>query len=145
MLRSLAIALALCDAAVLPAAASGLSAAQTVERQVMLHGKPGWAPAMEADTGDRLRYTTRYINLGHEADGGAVLSMPVPPAVRYVEGTAIAGGAELTFSADGGRSFAAREALQLTGEAEITHIRWTFAAGIAPGESGALSFEAVVR
>lgn len=132
------------------AAASGLSAVQTVEREIAIKERDGarqtaWSPAMEAETGDRLRYSTRYQNLGAEPGGSAVIAMPVPAGVEYQAGSVRAGRAEVTVSVDGGISFGDERALALANPARITNIRWTFADGIQPGERGEVSFEAIVR
>ena len=66
-------------------------------------------------------------------------AVSVPADTVYVLGSATGAGALIEFSHDGGISFDATES------APITHLRWTLAAPLAPGDSGTATFRAVVR
>ena len=100
-----------------------------------------------------MRYSLAYTNRGNEAADAVSLVMPVPGAVTYIETSATGPADALTFSADGGKSFAARTALKvLDGDqerfatsADITHIKWAFSDPIAPSASGIVSFHAVLK
>ena len=79
--------------------------------------------------------------------------MPVPAEVDFIEGSADATSAEISYSADNGETFASRVTLTVTeaGEPqaatakEITHVRWTFTGDIAPGEACSISCSVVLK
>ena len=83
-----------------------------------------------------------------------VLVMPVPEEVAYIEGSATNRLAVTDFSADGGTSFAPRESLSVTDATgvvraaaadDITHVRWTVANAVQPGETGQLWFRGTLK
>lgn len=158
MLRATLFALAVAGMSSLPAFANGLTAEQLVERATISLDANGnevrtYALAEEVAPGDEVRYSLAFENLGDAAAENVSLVMPVPSAVTYIEASASAAENGLTFSADGGQTFAARTAVILgTGNAarvatpdEITHIKWTFAQPIAPAVTGTVSFSAVLK
>jgi hypothetical protein len=74
--------------------------------------------------------------------------------MEYVDGSVSTSGMRVTFSVDGGKSFAAKESLKVLGEdgalraalpTDFTHIRWQFEKPLAPGETRAVSFSARVE
>lgn len=140
------------------AQATGLQASQTVHKLVETTNADGQTVVerVEADLvapGDTVIYSLNYNNAGEAAAENVALTMPVPEEIRYVEGSAEYAGASVTFSIDGGQSFASRGELEVTLEGEpwttladdITHIRWTFAEPISPGETGAVGFRGVLN
>ena len=158
MLRATLLTLAVVGAGTLSAFANGLSAEQVVERVTVSVDANGneirtYAIAEEVSPGDEVRYSLAYTNSGNEAADAVSLVMPVPGAVTYIETSATGPADALTFSADGGKSFAARTALKvLDGDqerfatsADITHIKWAFSDPIAPAASGMVSFRAVLK
>ncbi len=158
MLRPLILCFAALCLAVLPSFASGLSATQTIERRTLVEAEDGtlvpvYVPAEQATPGDQVRYVMTYVNSGPEAADAVVLAVPVPSAIRYVENSATMADTTVAFSADGGKSFAPRGDLTVSVDGasrvalseEITHVRWTFTKPIAPGRTGVLSFEGVLR
>lgn len=158
MLRATLLTLAIAGTSSLTAFANGLTAEQTVERVTVSINANGnevrtYAVAEEAAPGDEVRYSLTYTNSGDTAAEAVSLVMPVPSEVTYIETSAAAAGKALTFSADGGTTFAPRAALMTsTGDQlrpatsdEITHIKWTFAEPIAPSATGSVSFSAVLN
>lgn len=158
MLRILSLSVATFCLAVLPSFASGLMASQTIERRILVESAdgtltPAYIPAEQAVPGDQVRYVMTYKNEGATAADAVVLAVPVPDAIDYVENSATMADTQVAFSADGGRSFAPRGDLTVTVNGsrrvalseEITHVRWTFTAPIAAGQSGTLSFEGILR
>ena len=158
MLRATAVALALLGVFSTPAQAAGLKATQSVELATVSLSADGsetvtFAPATDVEPGEQVRYRLAYTNDGAEAADRVSLVMPVPAEVTYLEGSIAGNAAQVTFSGDNGESFAPREAVRITdGEtervaasADITHIKWVFAEPIAPAESGAISFMAVLK
>ena len=134
--------------------ALALTAEQTVEREVVIKNIDGTETVKreKADTvipGENIVYSINYYNDLDEAAENVVLVMPVPSELTLIEGSADTTGAETTYSADGGKSFASREDVVVTLEdnstrsaepADITHVKW-IVASITPGQSGSLSFK----
>ena len=115
--------------------------------------KTEMAPAEAVVPGDEVVYTVTFANEGNEPASNIVVTDPVPAQMRYVEHSAFGPGTDITFSVDGGKTFAARDELVVTdasGNArparasELTHIRWGFRQVLAPGERGYARFKAVL-
>ena len=114
-----------------------------------------------ADTGypgDTLLYTLSYENVGDSNAVGASFVDPIPEATSYVAGSATVGAAELTFSADGGKSYMADgQVTHRVKDAEgkevdtaappqlYTHIKWTVPEPIPPKGSGSFQFKTTVK
>ena len=138
---------------------SALTASQSIQKEVITTQADGTETVSyeSADTvvpGERVVYTVNFENNRDEAETNLVLTMPVPAEVNYVEGSASEAAGQLTFSADGGASFAGRNALKVENVSgdrvdasakDITHIRWLIAGPVNPGESGAISFTGVLK
>jgi uncharacterized repeat protein (TIGR01451 family) len=114
-------------------------------------------PVKAAAPGDVLEYTLTYTNSGDEVARDAAIDDPVPKGSSYLAGTAAGEGAEITFSTDGGKTYA--PAVKLTYElraangqvekrtatpGDYTHVRWTVKS-IPPGASGKVSFRVRVN
>lgn len=158
MLRGSLFALSLLTAFIAPAYASGLQAEQVVEVATITVDENGqefvtYALANEVAPGDQVRYTINYTNSGDESASNVKLDMPVPAEVDFIEGSAEASMAEITYSADNGETFTSRGTLTVTEAGEpqaatakdITHVRWTFTGDIAPGEAGSISYSGVLQ
>jgi uncharacterized repeat protein (TIGR01451 family) len=110
-------------------------------------------PASFLDTGLPVIYTLSATNTSKEPAGDVAITDPIPAHMKYVDGSATKEGAVLTFSVDGGKSFAAAEKLKVTaggasrpaGPDDFTHVRWQFQKPLAPGESRAVEFRARVE
>lgn len=85
-------------------------------------------------------YTLRFRYEGLEPAAGLRIVHEVPGNVRYVAGSATGPGAEISYSVDGGRSFAAPEAL--SSPTNYTHIRWILPGAHPPGTAGLVSYRA---
>jgi len=112
-------------------------------------------PATKVPPGDMVIYTLHATNTGEKPAADVVMTDPIPEHMEYVDGSVtVDGGAKVTFSVDGGKTFAAKESLKVRGEdgamraalpADFTHIRWQLAKPLAPGEARAVSFRARVE
>lgn len=103
--------------------------------------------------GDKLRITLSYDNRGSAPATGFSAVNPINPHVQLVQ--VREDWAEL--SVDGGKSYGALDTLTVTATTadgtatraavpgDVTHIRWTMANAIAPGEKGSLVFYGIVR
>lgn len=106
-----------------------------------------------ANPGERSRFHLSFTNEGDVPAENIVLLMPVPSDVDVVSGTATDTRAEVSYSVDGGLTFASPEALFETTErggeevqlANVTTVRWTLTDPVAPGASGALSYVGVFQ
>ena len=109
-------------------------------------------PAQSAAPGEIVEYTLTYVNRGDEAAADAVIDDPIPRGSTYVANSAIGEDAEITFSSDGGKTFAT--AVKLTYQmrlpsgavekrvatpAEYTHVRWKLKR-VPPGATGKVAF-----
>lgn len=99
--------------------------------------------------GDRLIFTTRYVNGGRQAVTDFVITNPLPDQVTLAPDNT----ETLTVSVDGGKTWGHLSALRVPDgaggmraavPADVTHIRWTIAT-IAPGGTGKVGYSAIVR
>lgn len=99
--------------------------------------------------GDQLLFAVSYRNTGAAAVEGFVLTNPLPAGVML----APEGADKLEVSVDGGKTWGKLAALKVTEAAtgsraalasDVTHVRWALAP-LAPGSSGSITFNAIVR
>lgn len=99
--------------------------------------------------GDRLIFRTNYTNRSAEAVDNFVVTNPLPSAVSLAEDSADS----IQVSVDGGKAFGMLADLTVTEEDgtsraakadDVTHLRWVLDQ-IQPGESGQITFYAIVR
>ncbi len=158
MLRATLFALAVVGTSSIPAFANGLTAEQVVERATVSIDATGtevrtYALAEEVAPGDEVRYSLAYANTGATAADSVSLVMPVPGEVSYIEASATGNPDQISFSVDGGQTYASRTTLtigsgdqeRLATADEITHIKWAFSDPIAPSGVGTISFSAVLK
>jgi uncharacterized repeat protein (TIGR01451 family) len=100
--------------------------------------------------GDRLVFLLSYRNGGAEPATGFVVTNPIPASVAFSGGESEGA----IVSVDGGKSWGALASLKIANEdgslrpatqADVTHIRWSFAQPIAAGRAGQLSFRGTVK
>lgn len=89
--------------------------------------------------GTLLTYTITYLSNGSTPAYNVAIVDPVPAETAYVSGSASGAGVTIEFSHDGGASFDGSDA------APVTHVRWSFSAPLAPGETGQVSFQATIQ
>ena len=104
--------------------------------------------------GDEVIYTITFSNHGDAEAETVTITDPVPAQMRYVEGSAFSGGADILFSVDDGKSFAESHELTVldangnsrSARAEdYTHIRWNMRHPLPPGKQGHARFKAQLR
>ncbi|WP_339374407.1 hypothetical protein [Picosynechococcus sp. PCC 8807] len=95
-------------------------------------------PAPRVKPGDTIRYTVSGNNRTEQPISGLVLTDDLPANTVYVMGSAASvGGATITYSIDGGKTYSANPTIRVTlpdGRVETrpapaeryTHVRWTF-------------------
>jgi hypothetical protein len=90
-------------------------------------------PADRLVPGDEVVYTLEIRNTTAMSRPPPTIDYPVPEHVRYIADSAVGAGAEVTFSVDGGHTYARPENLFVTGADgrkrpatadDYTHIRW---------------------
>ena len=100
--------------------------------------------------GETLVFVLTYRNEGAAAATGFVVTNPMPESVVYADR---ASPGEIV-SVDGGQNWGELASLRVRNAdgtmrpaavADVTHVRWRFAAPIPAGEGGNLSFQGVVR
>ena len=114
------------------------------------------APPQKMVPGDEVLYTVTYTNKTAKLAENVTVTNPVPKNTRYRDGSAAGENAEITFSVDGGKTFATPDKLTVAakdkgatgvrpaGGADYTHIRWVVKQNVAPGQSGSVRFRAVI-
>jgi uncharacterized repeat protein (TIGR01451 family) len=111
-------------------------------------------PADKVAPGMSVIYTLSAKNTSAAPVADVVMTDPIPEQMEYVDGSVSAENARVTFSVDGGKTFAAKDALKVRGEdgamraavpADFTHIRWQLEKPLGPGEVRAVSFRARVE
>jgi uncharacterized repeat protein (TIGR01451 family) len=106
--------------------------------------------------GDVLRFNVNSENSGKSAAKNLVVTQPVPSKTTYQLQSALANGAQLTYSIDGGKTFVAQptvtvklengQEVQRPAPAEAyTHVRWTYSEALAPAASFRTSFNVAVN
>lgn len=111
-------------------------------------------PADRVVPGDRVVYTLEVCNTGATALEAPVVTHPVPEHMRYVADSAVGPGAEVSYSVDGGHSFARAENLEVPGmdgrmhpavAADYTHIRWQLKHSLKANSVAFVRFRALVK
>ncbi len=110
-------------------------------------------PADRLVGGDEVIYTLEVRNRGAVGVDRFSFTSPIPAHMSYVPNSAVAPGADVTYSVDGGRSFDAPENLTVHGAdgkqrpavaADYTHIRWVLRNRLKPGSMALARFRADV-
>lgn len=138
-----------------PGSSENLFRMLRAEKQTEVPGPDGWnepylLPVREIAVGEEVIYTVEFGN-----DGGAevlhpIVICPFPDFMVYVPGTAVGPGARVTFSIDGGRSFAEASELKVSVDGRLetapperyTHVRWELDRPLPPGARGFARFHA---
>ncbi len=94
--------------------------------------------------GDELLYTLEIRNTAATDLLAPTVVNPIPAHTQYVADSASGPGAEITFSADGGRTFRAAEDLDAK-PSDYTHIRWQLRKTLKSHSVAFARFRAVVK
>ncbi len=138
---------------------SALEAEQRVLKEITVTQADGtekksYVKADLVTPGTTVVYALVFRNDQDAPANDIVLTMPVPEEVVYIEGSATNRLGSADFSADGGTSFTQRQSLRVTdangsvraaAAEDITHVRWSVAKEIMPGETGQLWFRGTLR
>lgn len=117
-------------------------------------GLARFIPATVLSQGEVVYYTLRIRNPSSEFLREVTVVQRIPVNTVYVENSASGPDTEITFSADGGQSFAPTEQLKQMGTdgveriirpEQYTHIRWRMRHALAPGAVALARFRAVFQ
>ncbi len=112
------------------------------------------APIHKAVPGDEVIFSDTFENVGKKPAGDIVINNPIPDSTQYQSGSAYGEDTAITFSVDGGKTFAAPSALKVVNadgsmraanSTDYTHIRWTYKKQLAPGATGEVGFRAIIK
>lgn len=104
--------------------------------------------------GDRVVFVVHYRNRGDAPVGGFYVTNPLPARVRLDPAQLASAPTDMEVSIDGGMhwgrldDFMVATPLGGTRRAlaeDITHVRWSVKARVAPGDSGRIAWRGVVR
>lgn len=116
--------------------------------------KSRYVPATIVSQGQVVYYTVRIRNTSPEYAHDVAVVQRVPANTIYVEGSAAGPGADVSFSIDGGQTFAPSDELRaldagttqrIASVDEYTHIRWRLRNALAPGAIALARFRAVFQ
>ena len=127
-----------------------------VRAESFVQGRPlvRFLPATAIVQGQTVYYTVRIHNPTPAPVRDVVAVQRIPVNTSYVIGSAAGPAAEISFSIDGGQTFAAESELQITEPSGVarpplseqyTHIRWRLRNALAPGATALARFQAVFR
>jgi uncharacterized repeat protein (TIGR01451 family) len=104
--------------------------------------------------GDMIIYTVEVRNRGHAPLEHPSFTRAIPEHMRYIAASAVAPGADVSYSVDGGRNFDVAENLRVHGAngmeraaaaGEYTHIRWILKNKLQPGSLALARFRAILQ
>lgn len=111
-------------------------------------------PADRVPPGGVVIYVNTFSNSGKEPKENLVVTSPIPASTEYLAGSAEGMGADVTFSVDGGKTFAPAAALTVAdprlgkrpaAPPDYTHVRWMLREPLKPGASGIVEFRVRVK
>jgi len=110
------------------------------------------ATKVQPDT--EVIYTNLFTNIGQEPASDITITNPVPAQMNYVDGSAAGKDTRITFSIDKGETFDIPGNLFVTGKdgkprqagaSDFTDIRWQINTPLPPGETGSVTFRALLN
>src|ERR1700678_307947 len=111
-------------------------------------------PADKVVPGDRVIYTLEVRNGAQTALDAPSFSYPIPEHMRYIADSAVGPGAEVSYSVDGGHTFARAEDLKVKGPdgklraavgADYTDIHWQLKNRLKANSVAFVRFRTVVK
>jgi uncharacterized repeat protein (TIGR01451 family) len=140
-------------------AASPMTVTTVIEKEVVVRDAKGGVkvnriPAATVVPGDTVVYTYNLKNGGKAPSENIVIVAPIPAQMKYVDKSASAQAAVVTFSVDAGKSFGDAAKLEVAdkdgkkraaGPDDYTHIRWVITVPLDGGQTRAVAFRAVLE
>jgi uncharacterized repeat protein (TIGR01451 family) len=158
--RLVAALLACAGAAASPASADGDIQLDFVSmKRVVQKGGGGLeleklVPVSEIYPGDEIKHSVAYTNQGDEPALAVKIKLPIPPGTKLIPGSVERPGTTVTYSVDGGSSFAPLEELTVTPPGgtrraatleDVDTIRWRIDDPVPPGQSGTVGCVVLVQ
>ena len=112
------------------------------------------APVEKAIPGTVIFYTSTFKNISAKPAGSIVITNPIPANTTLVAASPYGEGMDISYSADGAKTWAAADKLKVKGAdgkeraaslSEITHIKWSPKADLAAGKFGEAGFRVVIN
>ena len=139
--------------------AGALKLVCTAEKEVTKvdqDGKPvvTYSDVSVALPGEVIRYTLKYEYSGADPAEAIVITNPVPENTVYVDKSAAGKDTAITFSIDGGKTYATSDALKIKAAdgseraalpEEYTNLQWRLLKKLAKGDSGTVSFKVKIK
>ena len=103
---------------------------------------------------DEIVYITTFENVSDKPVNNIEVVNPLPNNSIYKTGSAFGAGTVITYSIDGGETYAAPEKLTIKDETgqlrpataeDYTHIRWVYTQDLQPGKTGTVMFRTVIK
>ena len=160
LVTSLVLALATLAVQAQPAPKPGsIELRNVAEKEVTTTDSSGKAAikrvaASKAAPGEEVIYTSVFKNIGTRPAGDINVTNPIPANTTYVGGSAFGENAAVTFSADGGKTWASADKLKVRGAdgkeraaavSEITHVRWSYRGELPAGKESSVGFRVTVN
>ena len=111
-------------------------------------------PVQKAIPGTVVFYTSTFKNTGGKAAGNINVTNPVPANTTLVAASAYGDGMDISYSADGGKTWAAADKVKVKGAdgkerpaaiGEFTHVKWTLRGELAAGKQAEAGFRVVIN
>lgn len=111
-------------------------------------------PATKVIPGTEVIYTISYTNAGNKSAEKVVITDPIPEHMLYILGSARGTNTTITYSVDGGKTFASANELKVKNtdgserpaqSDDYTHIRWNLNQALKPESSGEVEFRARLK
>ena len=99
-----------------------------------------FVPAGRLEAGDEVHYTIRVRNPGTNPVNEVQVTKRMPFGLHYLPGSATGPACDIEFSADGGKTFAAKPQ-----DGDYTHVRWSMRQPLPPSSTALLRFRATFR
>lgn len=122
-----------------------------VEEVTSMRERARFVPATVVAQGQVVYYTVRIRNVSPEYARDVIVTQRIPANTVYVQGSASAPSAEVSFSIDGGQTFERAQdlrvvdtdgAIRLASAEQYTHLRWRLRNPLAPGAVALARFRA---
>ena len=107
-------------------------------------------PAVKVLPGKMVYYTTEFKNISKKSVDGINIINPIPKLTRYIGKSASGANTSVTFSIDGGKTWASPDKLKKKGKdgkstiakaSDYTHIRWKHNGPLQSGKTGKATFQ----
>jgi uncharacterized repeat protein (TIGR01451 family) len=142
-----------------PAARGNIEFKNVAEVELAVTGPDGKVekkrgPVQKAIPGTVVFYTSTFKNVSARPAGNISINNPIPANTTLVAASPYGEGMDVSYSADGGKTWAAADKVKVKGAdgkerpaalSELTNIRWTQRSELAPGKHGEAGFRVVVN